>query len=101
MTGRSKEKIDARQNQILSVGKRKRIGRQKSDREEPARHRAHGVLVLLHAVVTQAGYRDWIKIPVLTNRLLPDLTPHVRLHVFDAAHRQVPKDSWRWELWVG
>jgi hypothetical protein len=51
--------------------------------------------------LTQAAYRDWLKIPVLTNRLLPGLRPQERVRRIDEAYRQVPKDSWRWERWLG
>ena len=32
--------------------------------------------------LTQAAYRDWLKIPVLTNRLLPGLRPQERAFGF-------------------
>jgi SAM-dependent methyltransferase len=51
--------------------------------------------------LTQAAYRDWLKIPVLTNRLLPGLEPQERIRQIDEAYDQVPKDSWRWERWLG
>jgi SAM-dependent methyltransferase len=51
--------------------------------------------------LTQAAYRDWLKIPALTNRLLPDLEPQARVRRIDEAYGQVPKDSWRWERWLG
>jgi hypothetical protein len=49
----------------------------------------------------QAAYRDWLKIPVLTNRLLGGLDPLERARRIDAAYRRCPRDSWRWERWVG
>ena len=51
--------------------------------------------------LTQAAYRDWLKIPVLTNRLLPDLEPQARVRRIDEAYNQAPQDSWRWERWLG
>jgi SAM-dependent methyltransferase len=51
--------------------------------------------------LTQAAYRDWLKIPVLTNRLLPGLTPQERAGRIDEAYHQLPRGSWRWERWLG
>jgi SAM-dependent methyltransferase len=51
--------------------------------------------------LTQEAYRDWLKIPVLTNRLLPGLHPLERVRRIEAAYRQCPRDSWRWESWRG
>ena len=51
--------------------------------------------------LTQAAYRDWLKIPVLTNRLLPGLAPQERVRRIDEAYNQLPRDSWRWERWLG
>jgi ubiquinone/menaquinone biosynthesis C-methylase UbiE len=51
--------------------------------------------------LTQAAYRDWLKIPVLTNRLLPGLEPQERIRQVNKAYGQVPQDSWRWERWLG
>ena len=51
--------------------------------------------------LTQAAYRDWLKIPVLTNHLLPGLEPLERARRIDEAYSQAPQDSWRWERWLG
>lgn len=51
--------------------------------------------------LTQETYRDWLKIPVLTNRLLPGLSPPERARRIEAAYRQCSQDSWRWEGWCG
>jgi SAM-dependent methyltransferase len=50
---------------------------------------------------TQAAYRDWLKIPVLTDRLLAGLGPDERARRVDEAFRQVDAASWRWERWAG
>lgn len=51
--------------------------------------------------LTQEAYRDWLKIPVLTNRLLPGLHPLERVRRIEVAYRQCSQDSWRWESWRG
>jgi SAM-dependent methyltransferase len=49
---------------------------------------------------TQEAYRDWLKIPVLTNALLPDLDPDGRARRIDEAYARVDPASWRWEAWT-
>jgi len=49
--------------------------------------------------LTQGAYRDWLKIPVLTDWLLGDLEPDARAEHIDAAFKNVDPDSWRWEAW--
>jgi SAM-dependent methyltransferase len=51
--------------------------------------------------ITQDAYRDWLKIPVLTNGLLPDLDPDQRARRLDQAFQTVDAASWRWERWLG
>ena len=51
--------------------------------------------------VTQAEMRDWMKIPVLTDRLLAGLPPAARDRLVDRAWRRVDHESWRWEAWTG
>lgn len=51
--------------------------------------------------LTQEAYRDWLKIPVLTDRLLPGLHPLERARRIDSAYRRASQDSWRWESWLG
>jgi SAM-dependent methyltransferase len=48
----------------------------------------------------QAAYRDWLKIPLMTNRLLPDLDPDARARRIDEAYARVEAASWRWEAWT-
>ncbi len=51
--------------------------------------------------LTQAAYRDWLKIPVITNNLLPGMDPGERARAIDAAFSRVDEESWRWERWIG
>lgn len=51
--------------------------------------------------ITQAAYRDWLKIPLMTNYLLPDLDADERAARIDAAFTLVDPHSWRWEAWLG
>lgn len=51
--------------------------------------------------LTQAAYRDWLKIPLMTNYLLPDLDADERAARIDAAFSLVDPHSWRWEAWLG
>ena len=55
----------------------------------------------LRRIVTQAEQRDWLKIPVLTDRLLPELAPEERSRAIDAAFSRTDPGSWRWERWYG
>jgi len=50
--------------------------------------------------LTQAAYRDWLKIPLMTNFLLPDLDPDARARRIDAAYARADAESWRWEAWT-
>jgi hypothetical protein len=51
--------------------------------------------------VTQGELRDWLKIPVLTDALLPGADPDERGRTIDAAYRRADPASWRWERWLG
>lgn len=51
--------------------------------------------------ITQAELRDWLAIPVLTDSLLPELTPDERINALDDAYARVDAASWRWERWYG
>jgi len=51
--------------------------------------------------VTQEAYRDWLKIPVLTNNLLVGIDPDERARAIDLAFTRVDPHSWRWEHWAG
>jgi hypothetical protein len=55
----------------------------------------------LEVPLTQAGFRDWLKIPPLTAALLPDLDPDERAAAVDAAYRGTDPASWRRERWRG
>jgi SAM-dependent methyltransferase len=48
---------------------------------------------------TQAAYRDWLKIPPLTDRLLGGLEPADRARRIDEAYARVDPDSWKAEGW--
>lgn len=52
--------------------------------------------------LTLAEYRDWLKIPVLTNHIFPDLDPDARAMRLDEAYaRCSDPQAWRWETWSG
>ncbi|MGD2079469.1 MAG: class I SAM-dependent methyltransferase [Chloroflexota bacterium] len=51
--------------------------------------------------LTQAEYRDWYKIPVLTNRLLPGLDAQARAARIDQVYARCDQAAWRWERWLG
>lgn len=51
--------------------------------------------------LTQSAYRDWLKIPVLTDVLLAGLDARQRALRLDEAFRQTDPASWRWEHWTG
>ena len=51
--------------------------------------------------VTQAEYRDWLKIPVLTNHLLGSFDADQRAAAIDAAAAHADPASWRPERWLG
>ncbi len=51
--------------------------------------------------VTQDAYADWLKIPVMTDRLLGGLTPQERARQIDSALHSVDRSSWKWERWRG
>jgi hypothetical protein len=53
------------------------------------------------ARLTQEAYRDWLKIPVITDWLLGDLDPDGRADLIERAYHKVDPDSWRWENWTG
>lgn len=50
---------------------------------------------------TQRAFRDWLKIPVLTDALLPELDAADRARRVELAYRRVDPLSWRWEAWYG
>jgi SAM-dependent methyltransferase len=51
--------------------------------------------------VTQASYASWLKIPVLTDRLLAGIDPPERARMIDAALAAADPASWKWERWYG
>jgi len=51
--------------------------------------------------LTQAEYRDWLKIPVLTDPLLGAWDAVERAARIDAAFARSDAASWRWEVWRG
>ena len=51
--------------------------------------------------LTQAAYADWLKIPVLTERLFPGVDPAERARRIDGALASADRDSWKWERWRG
>lgn len=50
---------------------------------------------------SQAAYRDWLKLPVVSNGLLGKLNADDRAAALDAAYETVDQTSWRWEKWLG
>jgi len=50
---------------------------------------------------TQEAYADWLKIPVLTDRMLAGLAPGVRAQSIDRALALADRSSWKWECWHG
>ena len=51
--------------------------------------------------LTQAAWRDWLKIPVLTRGLWPELDADARAALIDAAAAEIDMASWRPERWLG
>lgn len=51
--------------------------------------------------LTQAAYRDWLKLPASSAPLLPGLTTSQRAARIDAAFAECDQQSWRWERWRG
>ena len=51
--------------------------------------------------LTQAAYRDWLKVPPMTSGWLGGLTPEQRTERIDRAYAAVDRESWRWERWLG
>jgi SAM-dependent methyltransferase len=104
---------------LLSLPARLTASRSSAPAEEPRDDQAHTPLsgrrigewldlVGLHAEswcfrvrVTQDAYADWLKIPVLTDRLLGGSTPQERARQIDSALSAVDRSSWKWERWRG
>jgi len=51
--------------------------------------------------LTQAAWRDWLKLPALSVPMLPGLSDAQRVARIDAAYSACDPDSWRWERWCG
>jgi SAM-dependent methyltransferase len=50
---------------------------------------------------TQAAFRDWLKIPPVSEGFLAGLTAAERARRLDEAFRRTDRRSWRWERWLG
>ena len=50
--------------------------------------------------ISQECLRDWLKIPVMTDRLMPGIDPVERARRIDEAYQQVSPESWKWEGWI-
>lgn len=51
--------------------------------------------------MTQAAFRDWLRIPPLTDHLFAGKSAAWRTRRINAAYRTVDAGSWRWERWAG
>ena len=51
--------------------------------------------------LTQQALSDWLKIPPLTDVLLPGLDPTDRAERIDEAYERADTTSWRHERWLG
>jgi len=51
--------------------------------------------------LTQSAWRDWMKVPPLTDALLDGYSADDRAALIDAAYAQCDPESWRWETWSG
>jgi SAM-dependent methyltransferase len=51
--------------------------------------------------LTQDAYAAWLKIPVVSNGMLPGVTADERARRIDSALDLVDRSSWKWERWRG
>lgn len=51
--------------------------------------------------LTQAAYRDWLKIPPVSEGLFAGVSPDERARRLDSAYRKADHRSWKWERWIG
>jgi hypothetical protein len=51
--------------------------------------------------LTQEAYAAWLKIPVLTDGMMPGVAAAERARRIDAALESVDRSSWKWERWSG
>jgi len=66
--------------------------------------RSQGLLAThwcLNARLSQVAYKDWLKIPVISNGFFPGLNSASRDQLIEQAFQQVDTHSWRWECWRG
>jgi SAM-dependent methyltransferase len=50
---------------------------------------------------TQSAYRDWLKIPPVSEGMFAGLPVAERERRVDDAYRRADRRSWRWERWIG
>ena len=55
----------------------------------------------MHMKLTQTAWRDWLRIPVLTDALLEEFSSAQRSAQIDEAFAGCDPASWRWEAWTG
>jgi SAM-dependent methyltransferase len=51
--------------------------------------------------LTQEAYAEWLKIPVVSDRMLSGLTPDERVRRIEAVLQSADRASWKWERWSG
>lgn len=51
--------------------------------------------------LSYAAYRQWLKIPVITEGMFAGLPADARAALIDEAFAKVDQRSWRWEAWTG
>ncbi|MGH7618911.1 MAG: methyltransferase domain-containing protein [Gemmatimonadaceae bacterium] len=51
--------------------------------------------------LTQSAYRDWLKIPPVSEGLFAGVDPEERARRLDDAYRRADRRSWKWERWTG
>jgi len=98
---------------LAALGGLLAVGRTLAAAEPQTLPNADGLTAMLRAVglrverwehrrrMTQTEYRDWLKIPPISDRLLADLEPDRRVEQINAAFARVDVASWRWERWLG
>ncbi len=51
--------------------------------------------------LTQEEYAAWLKIPLLTDRMMPGVALEERCRLIDKALNSTDRASWKWERWKG
>lgn len=51
--------------------------------------------------LTQQAYAAWLKIPILTETMMPGIDPAERARRIDSALQTTGSASWKWERWKG